>query len=592
MTLPAIARVGRERTQIPPGISGVLALGVVAVAFALWSTGLTAVDLSLMNDLGLISVLPPVTVAGPLLLTISFAFHLVSGRPRTWIILLHVVSLIVMLYAIPIIVEEAPRFNVTWRHIGVSDVLSRTRGIDPTIDAYFSWPGFFALSALLTEVAGREVTLDLVDWAPLAFNLLYLPGLLLILRAASSDERVVWLGAWIFFAANWIGQDYYSPQAFAYFCYLLIIGVVVTSFGRDPDPIWPLPRAWFRPRDRVEEAGLGPRQRAALFAILIGLFAVVTASHQLTPFAILGVVIALTVLRRITTTGLPVVMIVIVGTWLSYMTVTYLEGHLGDMVQRIGNVDTAVAANLTDRFVGSDQHLFVLGIRTGTTVFLWGLAGLGMLRRLAAGDRDLTWPFLAAAPFALFLLQEYGGEILLRIYLFSLPFMALLASNAAIGHTFRHRRLAFAGTLIVGVVLLGGFLVSRYGNERMDLITPAELTGMERLYEIAPRGSTLVAASDQVFWRFRDYEQYRYAVVTDELLKSDLGAVLDRLAASPNGHAYLVLSRAQRAAFELRHGMQPGEWDELVQRIDQLPLSRVFANEDVTIYAFTREEGA
>jgi hypothetical protein len=95
-----------------------------------------------------------------------------------------------------------------------------------------------------------------------------------------------------------------------------------------------------------------------------------------------------------------------------------------------------------------------------------------------------------------------------------------------------------------------------------------------------------------VFWRFRDYEQYRYAVVTDELLKSDLGAVLDRLAASPNGHAYLVLSRAQRAAFELRHGMQPGEWDELVQRIDQLPLSRVFANEDVTIYAFTREEGA
>jgi hypothetical protein len=585
MTLPAVARLRRAGADVSALISGSLALLAVAAAVGLWAAGLTTIELSGMNDLGLVSVLPPVTIAGPLLLTASFAFVLVAQPLRAGLILLHVLVLVVMLYALPTIVEDAPRFNVAWRHLGISEVLTRTGGIDPEIDAYFSWPGFFALSALLTEIAGPGTSLDLIAWTPVVVNLLYLPPLLLILRAASPDQRVVWLAVWFFYLTNWIGQDYYAPQAFAYFLYLVIIAIVLTWFGRDPDPIRPLPRSWFLPFKPVVPPLTPPLQRAALFGILIGLFAIVVASHQLTPFAILGVVLTLVVLRRITTSGLPIVMIVIIGTWLSYMTVSYLEGHLRDLVDRIGSVDTTVAANLTDRFTGSEQHLFVLGVRSATTVVLWGLAAIGTLRRLGAGDRDLTWPFLAVAPFVLILLQEYGGEILLRIYLFSLPFMALLAANAVLGFSFRRGWLPLMGIVLTGVVLLGGFLVSRYGNERMDLITTAEEAGMRRLYEIAPHGSLLVAASDNVFWRFRDYELYDYAIVTDEFLASDFGAVEDRLAAERNGSAFLVLSRSQRAAFELRHGMDAGEWTQLMKEIESLPgLSRVFDNGDVEIY--------
>ena len=585
MTLPAVARLRRAGADVSALITGSFAVLTVVAAVGLWAAGLTTIDLSDMNDLGLISVLPPVTIAGPLLLTASFAFVLVAQPLRTGLVLLHVVVMIVMLYALPTIIEDAPRFNVAWRHLGITEVLTRTGGIDPEIDAYFSWPGFFALSALLTEVAGRDASLDLVAWAPLVFNLLYLPPLLLILRAASPDQRVVWLAVWFFFITNWIGQDYYAPQAYAYFLYLVVLAIVLTWFGRDPDPIRPLPRAWFLPFKPVLPPVTPQLQRAALFGILIVLFAIMVASHQLTPFAILGVVLTLVVLRRITTSGLPIVMIVVIGTWLSYMTVSYLAGHLRDLVDRIGSVDTTVAANLTDRFTGSEQHLFVLGIRSGTTLVLWGLAAIGTLRRVMAGDRDLTWPFLAAAPFTLFLLQEYGGEILLRIYLFSLPFMALLAANALLGFSFRRGWLPVAGILLTGSVLLGGFFVSRYGNERMDIITASEEAGMRRLYEIAPHGSLLVAASDNVFWRFRDYELYDYAVMTDEFLAADYAAIEDRLRDSPNGPAFIVLSRAQRAAFELRHGVDASEWNLMLQWLDEVPgLSQVFDNGDVEIY--------
>ena len=235
-TLPA-----RERGLHLRAVSTiVVAVLSVAGAAALWAIGMQSVDLASMTDLGLISVLPQVAMAGPILLTLSFIAIVAAGPYRGWLLALHVVALIVMLFATPVIVEEAPRFNVAWRHVGIAEVLMRTGEVDPSIDAYFSWPGFFMLSAFLTEITGLDSGLDLISWAPVVFNLLYLPPLLLVFRAASADWRVVWLAVWIFYITNWIGQDYYSPQAFAYFLYLVILGVLLTWFARSPRPVWPI----------------------------------------------------------------------------------------------------------------------------------------------------------------------------------------------------------------------------------------------------------------------------------------------------------------------------------------------------------------
>jgi hypothetical protein len=585
MTATAFSR-GERGVDVRAVSTIVVALLAVAGALALWAVGLRAVDLAPINDLGLISVLPPVAIAGPLLLTVSFIGILALEPHRTWLLTLHVIALIVMLYATPAIVEAAPRFNVAWRHVGIAEVLMRTGRVDPSIDAYFSWPGFFMLSAFLTEIAGLGTGLDLVAWAPAAFNLLYLAPLMMIFRAASGDWRVVWLAAWIFYITNWIGQDYFSPQAYAYFLYLIILGVLLTWFVRDPRPIWPIPQSWFVPPERVTSQPVTPVQRATLIATIVLCFVAVVVSHQLTPFAILGVVGALVILRRIVPTGLPIVMVVVLGTWLSYMTTSYLQGNLREMVERIGSVDQTVAANLTDRFTGSPEHILVLTVRSVTTLVLWSLAGIGVVRRRFGGDGDLTWAFLAAAPFVLFLLQAYGGEVLLRIYIFSLPFMSVLAANGLVGYRF-HRRAVTVGLVTVFCIgMLAAFFVSRYGNERMDLITATEVAGMEQLYEVAPPDSLLVAVSDNVFWRFKDYELYDYAVFNEEVLDVGAAGIVARMREDVDARpSFLVLSRAQKAAMELRYGYRAGEWDELVRDLEATPgLERIFANEDVQIY--------
>ena len=308
------------------------------------------------------------------------------------------------------------------------------------------------------------------------------------------------------------------------------------------------------------------------------------ASHQLSPFAVIGAAIVLAALGRISLSGLPTVMIVILGTWLSYMTVTYMQGHLSDMIARIGSVDDTVAANLTDRFRGSPDHLAVLVVRSVSSVLLWSLAAVGSARQILSRRVDLTWTLLAGAPFALLLLQSYGGEILLRVYLFALPFMSLLAASALLGSLGRRppRRVLIA-VLAGSMLFLASFLIARYGNERMDMITPDEATGMARLYEIAPTDAQLVALSDNVFWKYRDYELYHYAVVTDAALDLDVPAIVDAMRARPESVGYLIVSRAQRAALELSYSMPPGRWAELQTALAETPGVRVaYQNPDIT----------
>ncbi len=564
-------------------------LAGLAAAVVLWSVALNRVDLSKITDLGLITALPPLLFTALVLVTLSFAL-LVTLRPHAgWLVWLHVIALIVMLFAITAIVEPAPRFSVAWRHVGIIENLTRTGQVDPAIDAYFSWPGFFALGAFVSQALGMSSALDLTPWSPLAFNLLYLPAVLMIMRAGTTNPRVVWVGTWIFFIGNWIGQDYFSPQGFDYFIYLLVIGILLTWFRSAPEGDGWFARR-FQPTDEPPTPSLTALQRTGLMSIVVFLFATTVYSHQLTPFALLGMTIVLVLVGRLAARGLPTLMAVLLGTWLSYMTVTYLSGHIASLVSRVGNVDTTVAANLTERVRGSDLHLLVIVVRLVNTAAIFGLAGLGGLHRLLTHRRDLTWPLMAATPFGLLLLQDYGGEMLLRVYLFSLPFVAFLAAYALVEWGGIGERLGRAVPVaLVTTLLLGAFLVSRYGNETMDLATADEAAGMHQLYEIAPKDSVLVAAAGNIFWKFTDYELYHYRIVTPGVVSFDLPAIVNLMGQDPTRPAFMILSRAQENSLELQYGFTDADWQRFAGMVARDPSLRlVYSNPDLQIYELNR----
>jgi hypothetical protein len=340
-----------------------------------------------MNDYGLISVMSVFELAALALLTASFCAALRDDALPEVVLLLHVVALVFMLFGITSIVEELPRFESTWKHVGVTDYIIRNESVDPRIDAYFNWPGFFILLAFVTEATGVDSPMAFASWAPVALELLYLPALLMLFRRATQDRRLVWLSTWTFYVANWIGQDYLSPQGFHYFLYLVILAILLTWFSPSSaaeHPLFPLlsrvkiPTTllmrmyrWVAPADMPSQSS-ERWQRILLTGIVLTLFVVVVAGHQLTPFAVLGATALLVAFNRCTLVGMPVVMAAIAVLWLRFGASAYWAGHGSEITGQVGELGAAVGSNMTDRLQGSRGHELVVYSRTAVTIAFLG----------------------------------------------------------------------------------------------------------------------------------------------------------------------------------------------------------------------------
>jgi hypothetical protein len=568
-----------ENMFLANGLSLLLATG----SCTLWGTALKYINVRAMNDLGLISVIPPQIIIALSLLSLSFCLLLFRQQSKLFmpLILLHVAILIFMLYGITALVEEQPRFTIVYRHAGYTEFIMRTQTVDPSLDAYFNWPVFFILTAFVTQIAGYHTLLSYAAWATVFYNVLYFWPLYSILQTATTDKRIIWLAIWFFYITNWIGQDYISPQGLNFFLYLAILALVLRWF-KIPQPTIARPlaaglqrpgplaatRQWLAnylraPDDLVQSA---PRQQQVILIIItILIFGLIMTSHPLTPFFVLASLLGLTIFRRSGPFWLPFLLGILTVTWMLLMTQTYLTGHFSDVLGDTGQINNVIAENVTGRLHGNLQHTLINELRVGMTLLLWLLGSIGAYCRLRRGYHDLSYIILAIAPFPLMLLQAYGGEMLMRVYLFISPSMVFFAASLFFnspqthnldGHAKKLRR--HLATIAITLLLLGGFLFTRYGNENMDYMTNAEVAGVLYMYHSAPRNSMLISIWDGTPWQLEYYERYNLITLNEDVpstfSKSDAKAAVNTLVdfiqqKSPPS-AYLIISRSQIATAE------------------------------------------
>jgi len=261
-------------------------------------------------------------------------------------------------------------------------------------------------------------------------------------------------------------------------------------------------------------------------------------------------------------------MAIMTGAWIIFMAQAYLVGHLNDISGDLGQVNNIITADVTARVVGSPEHIFIGAMRVVMTVAIWGLAFIGAVFRLRRGYRDVSYILLAIAPFSLIVANSYGGEMLLRIYLFSLPLMVFFAAalfyiTSASG---RSRKMT-AAVAVVSLVLLGGFLFTRYGNERMDYMTYAEVDGVRYLYSIAPVNSLFIEGWDNDPMQLQDLEKYNdvtlAGISANAITAQDVNAIVQFIQGQRHSDAYLIITRSQKAAAELSSGLPPEAFDRL-----------------------------
>jgi hypothetical protein len=208
---------------------------------------------------------------------------------------------------------------------------------------------------------------------------------------------------------------------------------------------------------------------------------------------------------------------------------------------------------------------------------------------------------LAIVPFLMLPVLTYGGEMLLRATLLSLPFVAFFAARPLAGLRPRWRRVdgkpgrpgtarALVLTLLLSA-LCAASVTARYGNARFDVFTNQEVRAVEALHDLAPAGSVIVSGATSTPWAAQDYSRYTRRSV-QSLCEADFApaacvSTLRDLAEheAPNGGITLLLTRGNQASLEMQGQMSDEEFARFEAGVRGLEGSRlVFTNRDARIY--------
>ena len=450
---------------------------VLVVALAAWAAALTATDLSRLSGFGLLAALPPAYYLALVLVTVGFALEASRPRARALVLAAHVVVLVVMLHATTAILYPEPRYAWTYKHLGVIDYIAAHGQFDRSIDIYQNWPGFFALNAWFSEATG-VAPIDYAAWAQLFFGLANIAVVVFALRGVTRDSRQVWTAAWIFAVANWIGQDYLAPQAFAFVLVTVVIGLIIRCAPPAARPRTPLGRLSERVIERAKRTALrGRRPRAEdpagcplppRAAVVLGAVCAlaVIVSHQLSPVLLLLSVGALTVVRRGPPLWVLAGLVAMEAYWL-FQSYDFISAHF-----KLFDFDPAASARPTgtgDALAGA-----ALGANASRAAIVLTLllAVAGLVRRLRAGHWDLVPATLAFAPFLLVGLQSYDGEGPLRAFLFSLPWLAFFGAAACAPGRRARGLLRRTWRSVAASVLIGtGALFGYFGQELTNYIS-------------------------------------------------------------------------------------------------------------------------
>lgn len=601
VSIPGMPLGGTARPLLPPKLHALIPLAILGG----WAWSIRDIKLVHMTDLGLVSVLPLATLALLFLLAISFCLSLTRRPLGAAVPLIHVLALIVMLYGITSFIEPVPRFEAAWRFVGLVDYISGHRAVDPRIDVFMNWPGFLALGSLIVQAAGWHSELAILGWGPLVFNLMFLPPLLVILRWASDDPRVRWLGVWVFYSANWVEQDYMSDQAVAFTLLLVMLAALLLWFTPRPSEIAgavklrSLGRAvnprllWSRwhPTTEGVAAGGATYQRVLILLLVVVVYGAIVTGHQLTPVAAILLAAGLVTFAKLETRLLPVIMVVLLAAWVIYMTTAFLAGHYQSVLGSVGQVSHNVNTSVATRVAGSSGHQLIVKIRIAATFATLVLAVAGIVRRLRAGRADTAMYVLFAAPFLLPGIQVYGGEVGLRVILFSLPAVSFFIATLAFPSRSAGRSwLALATMVIVACCLLEGFQYTRYGNERFESFTRGDFATTQAFYRVAPRGSFVYAGNVNYPQKYRDYAGYRYRLVTNlsswKARPPSMTAVARQLRAvlASKGGGYIIVTQSMKLLEAVQYN-QPLVLDRLVHHLRAMRgVHEIYRNPDGDLF--------
>ncbi|HEV7434336.1 MAG TPA: hypothetical protein VGO22_05640, partial [Pseudorhizobium sp.] len=375
---------------------------------------------------------------------------------------------------VPAYTYETLRYSWAWKHIGIVDYIIRHGGVDRDatyLSAYHNWPGFFIAWAWIAQRFSWEPLeiAAVAAYAPPAFAIANLLALYALLSNFTKDNRLIYLALFFFLAGNWIGQDYFSPQAATFLLYLIAMFLCTGPLAR----CWPEPRTGEGPlATRLPEPGAvnlpaswpstlaGKGEVLVATVLLLAITAVIVTSHQLTPLVLAASLVGLAAIRRLDV-GFAAFAAVLVVFWNLYFAAPFVSQSLAGELQRFGAAFLNATGSLVDLRQVSEGQAIVSIVSRALTIGMVLLAVTGLTRRLRAKETDWSLLIILISPLPVFVMTSYGGEAIFRVYMFMLPALAFFAASTFFPSS-KHGQSVWQPLLVAltAATLTAGFIIS------------------------------------------------------------------------------------------------------------------------------------
>lgn len=381
--LRASSLLGKARSAALPDCFRVaLIILLFGAALALWLSVLGRLPNAEVTDYGLAasgSGLALLVCA--VLLTAGFVLAFAN---RHLLLALASLGLLVCTNRITVpLITEVPIYEWTYKHIGVVEVIEESGALPlPGTDVFRDWPGMFVLAAHLSELVG----IPPVHLAAATTPLLHTFTITLVIALARNlgfSYRAALLAAFITEATNWVGALYFAPQGASFVLGVAFI-IMLTA----------------------------PRSLGCSISALV-LFVSIIPMHQLTPVWLILLTAGLVLLRKASWWVLPP-MIVLNGLYIAARIDSVRHHGLVSSLNPFDNMQTATPDSASTEAEFTSAVAYVLAL---ILVLLAAIVAI----RYRRSPKVRCVAVIAFVPFLLIVVQNYGGEIIYRVYLYALP---------------------------------------------------------------------------------------------------------------------------------------------------------------------------
>ena len=576
---------GRQTTGQVPWLQ----LTLLCLGLGAWAYGVSQVRRQTIGSYGLLESTNVWFIVGFAVLLAGGLLELSRPEPRAWLLGAYLASLIVAIYTTVPILYGVPEYAWVYKHIGVAQALGKYGHVTDPANIYEQWPALFAAVASVSGVSHLS-PLSFAAWAPLAFELADALLLLGIFRLLGAESRIAWLALFLYEGLiAWVGQDYLSPQAFGYLLWLGIVATLIrwmlatapSHTRRGPITRMRAPFLTEVPTPRVSSSA----HRALAMTLVFVIYFAIVAAHQLTPYLAITGVGALAMLGLLRRGWLILLMMMAIsGAYLvsRYSLIAQQYGGLfsgGNVLQNSGGLRGA----FHDRATTVD----IIRAYTAISYSMWPATLVAIALQRRALGRVVTPALLAFSPFAIVFVQDYGGEAIYRVFLFSAPWCALLIAGMLVKLGPVLWRLV---TPFVSIVILAAGLQGSYEAISADVFTPSEVAASVWLYSHTPHGSLLVLEVDDFpDLESADFNDYNLKVIpaytedSTTVNEANLAKVRRWLDSLGYRSAYVVVSRSM--AVDADYFGTPPHYSQLINAVRDRPgWSIVYRNADATIY--------